>query len=57
MSRIRVIPRVLRNVSQRNASTTVLGEKVSMPVGISPTGAQRYAHPDGECANVRGDSR
>jgi len=45
---------VLRDVSKRDISTTVLGEKVSMPLGVSPTAMQRMAHPDGECANARG---
>lgn len=42
--RFRILPRMLRNVSKRDISTTVLGEKVSMPVGVSPTGFQKFAH-------------
>ncbi|XP_001604479.1 hydroxyacid oxidase 1 [Nasonia vitripennis] len=51
--KIRIRPRVLRDVSKRDISTTVLGEKLSMPLGVSPTAMQRMAHPDGECANVK----
>ncbi|XP_001604745.1 hydroxyacid oxidase 1-like [Nasonia vitripennis] len=51
--KFRILPRMLRNVSNRDISTTVLGEKVSMPVGVSPTGFQNFAHPDGECGNAR----
>lgn len=49
----KIRPRCLRNVSQRDLSTTILGEKISMPIGISPSAMQRMAHPEGECANVR----
>ncbi|XP_019872931.1 2-Hydroxyacid oxidase 1 [Aethina tumida] len=52
-TRYKIRPRCLRDVSKRDISTTVLGEKVSMPIGIAPTAMQRMAHPDGECANVR----
>jgi len=34
----------------------VLGREVKMPVGIAPTAMQRMAHPDGECANARGEN-
>ncbi|KAJ8966242.1 hypothetical protein NQ314_003657, partial [Rhamnusium bicolor] len=52
----KIRPRCLRNVGNRDLSTTVLGEKVSMPIGISPTAMQKMAHPKGECANVRATS-
>ncbi|XP_030767950.1 hydroxyacid oxidase 1 [Sitophilus oryzae] len=52
-SRYKLRPRCLRDVSKRDLSTTVMGQKVSIPVGISPTAMQRMAHPEGECANVR----
>jgi (S)-2-hydroxy-acid oxidase len=35
--------------------TTVLGQEVSMPVGISPTAMQKMAHPEGEMANAKGN--
>jgi isopentenyl diphosphate isomerase/L-lactate dehydrogenase-like FMN-dependent dehydrogenase len=46
----------MRDVSRRDQSTTVLGREVKMPVGIAPTAMQRMAHPDGECANARGEN-
>lgn len=52
--RIRILPRVLRDVSKRDISTTVLGEKVSMPLGVAPTGMHKGAHPEGECATAKG---
>lgn len=51
--RLRIRPRFMRDVSYRNQSTTVLGTKVAMPIGIAPTAMQRMAHPDGECSNAR----
>ncbi|XP_044267492.1 hydroxyacid oxidase 1 [Tribolium madens] len=52
-SKYKIRPRCLRNVAKRDLSTTVLGEKVQIPIGISPTAMQRMAHPEGECANAR----
>jgi 4-hydroxymandelate oxidase len=46
--------RVLVDVSVRDLSTTVLGQRVSMPVLVAPTAFHRLAHPDGELASVRG---
>ncbi|KAK0179652.1 hypothetical protein PV327_005386 [Microctonus hyperodae] len=51
----KIRPRVLTDVSKRDISTVILGEKISMPLGIAPTAMQRMAHPDGECANARGE--
>jgi isopentenyl diphosphate isomerase/L-lactate dehydrogenase-like FMN-dependent dehydrogenase len=46
-------PRVLRDVSALDLSTTVLGTKVSLPVLIAPCGGHKRAHPDGELATYR----
>jgi pre-mycofactocin synthase len=45
-------PHVAGNSAQRDLSTTVLGQPISLPVIISPTGAQAV-HPDGEVAVAR----
>ncbi len=45
-------PHVAGNPSQRDLSTTVLGQPISLPVIISPTGVQAV-HPDGEVAVAR----
>ena len=45
-------PHVAGSSAQRDLSTTVLGQQVSMPVLISPTGVQAV-HPDGEVAVAR----
>jgi isopentenyl diphosphate isomerase/L-lactate dehydrogenase-like FMN-dependent dehydrogenase len=47
-------PRYLRDISHRDISTTVLGEKISMPVMVAPAGSHMLAHPDGELATARG---
>ncbi|XP_017891803.1 peroxisomal (S)-2-hydroxy-acid oxidase GLO3 [Ceratina calcarata] len=49
----RIRPKFLRNVSKRDLSTVVLGEKLSIPIGIAPAAMQRMAHPEGELANAR----
>jgi L-lactate dehydrogenase (cytochrome) len=46
-------PRVLRDVSQIDTSTSVLGMKVALPFGIAPTGFTRMMHTDGEIAGAK----
>lgn len=46
-------PRVLRDVSTLDLSTTVLGIKVNLPVLIAPCGGHKRAHPEGELATYR----
>ncbi|CAH1250984.1 HAO1 [Branchiostoma lanceolatum] len=45
--RLRLRPRFLRDVSTRDLTTTILGEKVDMPIGISPSGLHGLAWQDG----------
>jgi L-lactate dehydrogenase (cytochrome)/glycolate oxidase len=45
-------PHVAGNPAQRELATTVLGQQISMPVIISPTGVQAV-HPGGEVAVAR----
>jgi len=51
--RITLLPRMLVDVSARDTGTTVLGEPVSMPILIAPTGFQGLAHPEGEIATTK----
>ncbi|XP_053448669.1 2-Hydroxyacid oxidase 2 isoform X4 [Nycticebus coucang] len=51
--KIRLRPRYLRDVSEVDTRTTILGEKVSAPIGISPTGFHTIACPDGEMSTAR----
>ena len=46
-------PRVLRDVSSLDLSTTILGIKVNVPVLIAPCGGHKRAHPEGELATYR----
>ncbi|WOO77061.1 (S)-mandelate dehydrogenase, mitochondrial [Vanrija pseudolonga] len=47
-------PRTMRDVSNTDTSTTVLGVKSSIPVYISPTARNGMGHPEGEAAVARG---
>jgi hypothetical protein len=47
-ARWRLRPRVLVDVSEVSARTTVLGTEVSMPILVAPTALHRMAHADGE---------
>ncbi len=49
----RFLPRVLRGLGEASTATTVLGQDVSMPILISPSGLHRVAHNDGELATAR----
>jgi isopentenyl diphosphate isomerase/L-lactate dehydrogenase-like FMN-dependent dehydrogenase len=46
-------PRVLVDVGEVSAATTVLGTEIALPVVIAPLAMQRLAHPDGEEATAR----
>ncbi|HEX3858808.1 MAG TPA: alpha-hydroxy acid oxidase [Pseudolabrys sp.] len=50
---IRFRQRVLIDAGNRSLATTMLGEKVSMPVAISPTGLTGLLHGDGEILAAR----
>jgi L-lactate dehydrogenase (cytochrome) len=50
-------PRVMRDVTNVDVSTTVLGRKWDMPVGFGPTGFTRIAHSQGELAVARAAAR
>jgi isopentenyl diphosphate isomerase/L-lactate dehydrogenase-like FMN-dependent dehydrogenase len=52
--RWRLRPRVLVDVGEVSAATTVLGTPLSMPIITAPVAYQRMAHPDGEVAVARG---
>jgi 4-hydroxymandelate oxidase len=50
-------PRYLVGVAERDASTEVLGTRISFPVLVAPWAYQRLAHPDGELATARAARR
>ncbi len=48
--RWQIVPRMLRDVSVRDLSTTVLGTSMPAPVLLAPVGVQSIVHPDAELA-------
>lgn len=48
----RFLPRVLRDVTDVEVGTTLLGTEVRTPFAIAPTTLHRAAHPDGELATA-----
>src|SRR5215472_3796033 len=52
--RLRLAPRMLRDVTAIDTSTTVLGERIAAPLMVAPTGRHRLFHPEGERATARG---
>lgn len=52
--RLRLRPKVLRDVSDVDPSTTVLGQSVAAPILVAPTAYHRLAHDEGEAATARG---
>lgn len=55
--RVHLRPRVLRDVTNRRLSTTVLGHAIGAPIAVAPVGWQRRFHPEGEIATCRAASR
>jgi len=51
--RWRIVPRMLRNVSERDLSVELLGKKLPAPVLLGPIGVQNIIHPDAELATAR----
>src|SRR4051812_47313617 len=51
--RWRIIPRFLRDVSQRDLSTTILGTQFPAPVALAPVGVQGIVHEEAELAVAR----
>jgi isopentenyl diphosphate isomerase/L-lactate dehydrogenase-like FMN-dependent dehydrogenase len=51
--RWRIVPRFLRDVSRRDLSTTVLGQRIPVPVLLAPIGVQGILHPEGELPAAR----
>jgi len=50
-------PRVLRDVSTVDPSTTLLGRRIPLPLVLAPTGFARIADPQGELAVARAAAR
>lgn len=48
-----IVPRMLRDVAERELSTTVLGTALPAPLMLAPIGVQKVVHPDGELGTAR----
>jgi len=52
-SKCDLVPNILASVGQPDLSTNVLGQKIDMPLFLSPTAMQRLYHFDGDKASAR----
>jgi 4-hydroxymandelate oxidase len=52
--RHRFLPQVLRDVTEVDLRTTVLGAELASPFAVAPTAMQRAVHAEGEVAMARG---
>lgn len=50
---LKLVPRVLVDVSHIDTRTTLLGLPLDMPIAVAPCALQGLVHPDGEVANAR----
>lgn len=55
--RLRFRQRVMRNVDHRSLATTVVGQPVSMPLAVAPTGMAGLQHGSGEIHGARAAAR
>jgi lactate 2-monooxygenase len=51
--RWRIVPRMLRDVSQRDTSVELFGRRVAAPLMLSPVGVLEMAHRDADAAAAR----
>jgi lactate 2-monooxygenase len=51
--RWRIVPRMLRDVSQRDLATSVLATPMPAPLMLAPVGVQSIVHADAELASAR----
>jgi len=51
--RRQIVPRMLRDVAERDLSTTLLGMTMPAPLLLAPIGVQKVVHEEGELATAR----
>lgn len=49
----RILPRMLRDVSERNTQVELFGQTLPSPVLLAPVGVQSIVHPEAELASAR----
>jgi lactate 2-monooxygenase len=50
---VQIVPRMLKNVSTRDTSITLFGQKLSSPLLLAPVGVLQLAHEDADLAVAR----
>jgi 4-hydroxymandelate oxidase len=53
-TRVKLRPRMLRNVGSVDTGLTLLGDQLIAPILVAPIAYQKLAHPEGEAAMARG---
>jgi L-lactate dehydrogenase (cytochrome) len=53
LRRRQIVPRILRDVGERDLSTTLLGTAMPAPLLLAPIGVQKIVHDEGELATAR----
>ena len=48
-----LVPNILASVGEPDLSTKVFGQKIDLPIFLSPTAMQRLYHHDGDKASAR----
>ena len=49
----RIVPRMLRDITERDLRRTVLSTELPAPLMVAPVGVQTIVHPDGDLATAR----
>ena len=52
--RLRLRPRVLRDITQVDTRVSLLGNEIQFPILVAPTGRHKLFNPEGEAATARG---
>jgi isopentenyl diphosphate isomerase/L-lactate dehydrogenase-like FMN-dependent dehydrogenase len=52
-ARLKIMPPILSGVAEADLSTTVLGEKIALPILLAPVSSLRLFHPQGALATAR----
>lgn len=55
--RVKVRSRMLQDVSDRDLTMTLFGDRISVPFLLAPIGVQEIIHPDGELASAKAAAR
>ena len=53
LNAVRIVPRMLRNVSARNLGVELFGRRLPAPLLLGPVGVQELCHPDADLATAR----